>query len=448
MKRLLIKNALIVNEGRTEPGAVVINGDTIEHVLKSGGESDFDAVDIECIDAGGAYLMPGVIDEHVHFREPGLTAKADISSETRAAAAGGVTSFFDMPNTNPTTTTIEAHEEKMRIASGKSLINYNFFFGATNNNAHLLPSLDKRKVCGVKLFMGASTGNMLVDEESALHEVFAHSPLPIMTHCEYSPLISQNMAAAKEKFGTDDPDIAQHPVIRSEEACYRSSSLAVELARKTGAKLHVAHLTTARELELFSPDDERIIAEVCLPHLLFSDADYSTLGSLIKCNPAIKTAADRDALRKALTDGRIRTIGTDHAPHQPSDKVGGAAKAASGIPMVQFSLVSMLDLAAQGVLSVERVVELMCHNPAKFYDVERRGFIAPGYKADLTIVRHIPQGYTLAEADVISKCGWSPLVGRTMHHRVETTICGGTVIYDKGAFPNPEYRGEAITFAR
>ena len=347
-----------------------------------------------------------------------------------------------MPNTLPQTTAIEALEAKFDIAKEKSSINYSFFFGATNNNADLLKDLDIHRIPGVKLFMGASTGNMLVDQRNALERIFAESPVLIMTHCEDSGIISANMKNAKAEYG-DDPDISLHPQIRSEEACYASSSLAVELANQTGARLHVAHLTTEKELSLFG-HNPKITAEAVIPHLFFCDKDYASLKALIKCNPAIKKQSDRDALRLALTNGKITTIGTDHAPHLLSEKQGGSASAMSGMPMVQFSLSAMLELVDEGVLMIERVVELMCHNPAKLFEINQRGFIRKGYKADIILVQqHSP--YTVTEDVIQSKCKWSPLMGHTFNWQVQTTICNGHILYNKGYFDD-SYRGEEICF--
>ena len=440
--RILIKNGWIVNEGRTFKGSIVIENDYIQSVLEDELDNTPRGTYDKEVDATGCFVCPGVIDSHVHFREPGLTNKADIASETRAAAFGGVTSFFDMPNTLPQTTAIEALEAKFDIAKEKSSINYSFFFGATNTNADLLKELDIHSIPGVKLFMGASTGNMLVDQRNALERIFAESPVLIMTHCEDSGIISANMKKAKVEQG-DDPDISYHPLIRSEEACYASSSLAVELANQTGARLHVAHLTTEKELSLFG-NNPKITAEAVIPHLFFCDKDYASLKALIKCNPAIKKESDREALRLALTNGKITTIGTDHAPHLLSEKQGGSASAMSGMPMVQFSLSAMLELVDEGVLTIERVVELMCHNPAKLFEINQRGFIRKGYKADIILVQqHSP--YTVTEDVIQSKCKWSPLMGHTFNWQVQTTICNGHILYNKGDFDD-SYRGEEICF--
>ncbi len=439
--RTLIKNALIVNEGCTHNGSITIEGETITGISDSTAqpEAPFDRT----IDASGCVVMPGVIDTHVHFREPGLTDKADIESESRAAAAGGVTTFFEMPNTVPQTTTLETLAGKFALAAEKSHVNYSFFFGATNDNAHLLPQIDPHEVPGVKLFMGSSTGNMLVDSTDALEKLFSTSPLPIMAHCEDTAVINRNMAEAKAKYG-DDPDIKLHPAIRSEEACYRSTATAVALAKQFGAQLHVAHITTARELELFSPNDKRITAEAVTGHLLFSDEDYATLGARIKVNPAIKSRSDRDALRRALTDGRISVVATDHAPHRYDQKQGGCARAASGMPMVQFSLPVMLELVDNGVLSMERMVELMCHAPARLFSVRDRGFLRPGYKADLTIV-HKGEPWVVSKDVIESKCGWSPLEGHTFRWKVEHTLCNGHEVYGQQGVDR-SYIGQKVAF--
>lgn len=453
--KTLIKNAIIVNEGRRFTGSVLFDEDKICSVVPQSdpayGQEETDRI----IDADGLYLIPGVIDDHVHFREPGLTHKADIESESRAAAAGGVTSYMDMPNVNPLTTDLERLAERFRLGAAHSHVNYSYFFGATNTNADLLPLLDKRHVCGVKLFMGSSTGNMLVDHQDALLRIFRQSPIIIMTHCEDSAVISENLEKCRKQYGAD-PDVTHHPEIRSEEACYRSTALAVRLARETGARLHLAHLTTARELELFGKEpltqpgsdkvNKQITAEACIAHLLFTDQDYERLGTRIKCNPAIKTRHDREALRRALTDGGIDIVGTDHAPHLLREKEGGCVKAASGMPMVQFSLVSMLRLADEGILPLERVVELMCHAPARLFEIKGRGFIRPGYKADLVLLR--PDApWTLTHDRIQSKCGWSPLEGETFNWSVEQTYCNGHLVYNHGHI-DETYLGEALEFDR
>ena len=345
--RTLIKNASIVNEGCIRQASLLIEDDIIKDICEEDMQPVVSVDDVT--DATGCYVLPGVIDDHVHFREPGMTDKADIASESRAAAAGGVTSYFDMPNTIPQTTTIEAWHDKMNRGARESVVNYAFFIGATNDNSDTLNAIDRKAVPGIKLFMGSSTGNMLVDHKDALERVFSIPGLPIMTHCEDTAVINTNMQAAKAKYG-DDPEVVHHPEIRSEEACWLSTSLAVELARKSGARLHVAHISTARELVLFSPNDPQITAEATSAHIFFSEKDYPLKGTRIKVNPAVKTQADRDEIRRAMADGRISVVGTDHAPHLLAQKQGGCAKAASGMPMVQFSLPAMLSLVDENVL--------------------------------------------------------------------------------------------------
>lgn len=443
--RTQIKNATIVNEGRRFIGTLVIDDDRIDEIIEGADSEPVIPVD-ETIDGTGCYLFPGVIDDHVHFRDPGLTQKGDFNTESRAAAAGGVTTVFDMPNCNPQTTTMEAFKEKWMIAASKSVVNYGLFFGATAGNAYELGKLDSRKVAGIKLFMGSSTGNMLIDNEVALRAIFESAKLPIMTHCENTQLINENMAKAQAAYG-NDPAVEHHPEIRSEEACYQSTALAVKLAQETGARLHVAHISTARELELFDANNPRITAEACVGHLVFSDKDYAKLGTRIKVNPAIKTEADCHALREALNNDKIYTIGTDHAPHKLSDKMGGCAKAASGMPIIQFSLVSMLELVDKGVLSLERMVQLMCHNPAELLQIENRGYLREGYKADIVMVRpHVP--WTLTPNRIQSKCNWSPLEGHVFHWRVERTFCNGFPIFNRGHVTDEKFRGQAVCYNR
>ena len=440
----LIKNGTIINEGRSFVGDLLLDGEFIKKIYE--GEAPRGNYD-EVIDASGCFVLPGVIDDHVHFREPGLTRKADIESESRAAAFGGVTSYFEMPNTNPQTTTLEALEGKFALGAQKSHVNYSFFFGATNDNVDLFDRLDVHRIPGIKLFMGSSTGNMLVDKYESLQQIFVKAKkleLPVMTHCEDTDIINRNMAAYQKKYG-EDPDVKFHPEIRSVEACYESSSLAVKLAKESGAHLHIAHVTTARELEFFGKD-KNITGEAVIAHLYFSDEDYADKKAFIKCNPAIKTVNDRKALREALADGRISVVGTDHAPHEWKDKQGGCAKAASGMPMVQFSLVSMLELVDEGVLSIERMVEVMSHCPAKLFHVDKRGFLRPGYQADIVIVRP-HTAWTVQKEIIQSKCGWSPMEGHEYQWQVEQTICNGHLIYNKGEF-DEAYRGEELTFRK
>ena len=437
--RILVAGGHIVNENRVFDGSIVVEDGNIIEVTTQQPEAPFDDV----IDASGCYVMPGVIDDHVHFREPGLTDKADIDTESRAAAAGGVTSYFDMPNTVPQTTTPEALEEKFRLAAHKSHVNYSFFYGATNDNVDTFARLDGRRIPGIKLFMGSSTGNMLVDKREALERIFSTVQLPLMVHCEDTDVIRQQMAEAQQRYG-DDPDVSLHSTIRSEEACYRSTALAVSLARRYGTHLHVAHLTTARELELFSADYPHITAEAVVGHLWFTSLDHQRLGTRIKVNPAIKTAADRAALRQALVEGRIRVVGTDHAPHLLSQKAGGCVRAASGMPLIQFSLVTMLELVDEGVLTIERLVDLMCHQPALLFGVSQRGFIRPGYRADLVVVRpHSP--WTVTKDVIQSKCAWSPMEGHQYQWRVERTLCNGHTVYSDGQV-DTSYIGEALSF--
>ena len=407
------------------------------------------------IDATGCYVLPGIIDTHVHFREPGMTDKADIDTESCAAAAGGVTSFFDMPNTAPQTTTLEALSDKQRLAATKSHVNYAFFFGATNDNTHLFAQLDLHAVPGIKLFMGSSTGNMLVDREEALDRIFSlAAPLPVMAHCEDTAVINRNMQIALQ--GSPDPDVSLHPFIRSEEACLLSSQKAIALARRHHARLHIAHISTAEELDLFpvAPSVGRVVAsvspfpsvtaEAVVGHLLFSALDYPRLGSRIKVNPAVKSPVDQFMLRQALNDGRITTVATDHAPHLLAQKEGGCARAASGMPMVQFSLVAMLGLVDQGVLTIQRLVELMAHNPARLFEVRDRGFIRQGYHADLVIVR--PNSpWTLTADTILSRCKWSPLEGCEFSWRVEQTLCNGHLVYNKGVVDR-DYIAQSVVF--
>ena len=444
-RRICIKNATIVGEGHRFVGSLVTEDHRIAEIVE-GQDVEPSVPADEIINAEGCYLLPGVIDTHVHFREPGLTHKADIESESRAAAAGGVTTFLDMPNNTPQTTTIEALRDKLELAYNKSHVNFGFYIGATNSNLSEIMHINPRKVCGIKLFMGASTGNMLVDNPDSLRDIFECAKMPIVAPCEDTAAICKNMERIKEQYG-EDPDVALHAVIRNEDVCYKSSSTAAKLAAETGARLHIAHISTAKELQLIKPSRPNITAEACVPHLLFCDEDYARLGSRIKCNPAIKSRKDREALRKALTSGKIFTVGTDHAPHLLREKAGGCIKAVSGMPMIQFSLISMLELTEQNILSIEQVVELMCHNPARLFDIENRGFLREGYVADLTLVR--PKAYwTLTPNRIESKCGWSPLEGHTFHWQVEKTFCNGFMIYNQGHITNTDFHGQAVTYIR
>ena len=446
MKRTWIKNARIVNEGQTVEGSLVIEGEYIVEVLE-GEQQPSSPCDME-MDAEGHYLLPGVIDDHVHFRDPGLTHKADMHTESMAAVAGGVTSYMDMPNTNPQTTTIEALNNKFADAANKSIANYSFYFGATNDNEGMIPFLDKQHVCGIKLFMGSSTGNMLVDRLDSLKYIFTHAHMLIATHCEDQEIINRNIAIYKGKYDEDLP-IQYHALIRDEQACYQSSALAVKLAKETGARLHIMHISTAKELELLENkplEEKKITAEACVSHLFFCDKDYAHFGARIKCNPAIKTEKDRDALQQALNNNLIDVIGTDHAPHLLSEKQGGALKAVSGMPTLQFSLISVMELVHQGILSIEQLVQKMCHAPAVLFQIEKRGFIRKGYKADLVILN--PQKtWTVNNECILSKCKWSPMEGQTFHSQVEKTFVNGTLVYSDGKV-NETHRGQALKFNR
>lgn len=446
MKRTLIHNATIVNEGRSVQGSVVIEGDRIAEVLTYGKKLSVPCD--ETIDATGCCLLPGVIDDHVHFRDPGLTHKADILTESRAAAAGGVTSIMDMPNTNPLTTTLSALEQKFDLLNEKCIVNHSCYFGATNNNYTEFNQLDKHRVCGIKLFMGSSTGNMLVDKTNSLLNIFNGTDMLIATHCESQEIIKKNTEYYKKIF-SDAPEvpISKHPNIRSSAACYASTELAVRMASLAGARLHVLHVSTAKELQLFSDiplEEKHITAEACVAHLLYRQQDYKELGTRIKCNPSIKKQADRDALRNAVNTGVIDVIATDHAPHLLSEKEGGALKAMSGMPMIQFSLVSMLELAEKGIFSIETIVEKMCHAPAQIYGICDRGYVRKGYKADLVLVSHGDRWEVNSE-NILSKCGWSPLEGNSFRWKVERTFANGHLIYSDGQVDDT-YRGEELRF--
>lgn len=432
--RTIIRNANIVNEGRTFTGTVIIEDQLIQQVIEDGDDST-QSYDIE-IDATGLYLFPGVIDDHVHFREPGMTHKADIASESRTAAAGGVTSYMEMPNTIPQTISLELLDKKFELARQHSRVNYSFFFGATNDNIEQIRRLNGERVPGVKVFMGSSTGNMLVDRVDSLLQLFQRSPLMLMAHCEDTDMINSNIKLFRKKYkGQNDFPVRYHSRIRSVDACYTSSALAVKLAKETGARLHVAHVSTAKELSLFDNniplEEKKITAEAVIAHLMFTTEDYDRLGTKIKCNPAIKTPDDRSALREALNTGLIDVVATDHAPHLLSEKLGGALKAVSGMPMIQFSLVSMLELADEGELSIEKVAELMCHNPAKLFHVDKRGFIRPGYYADLVLVDP-NANWLVSEGRYYTKCGWTPMDEHTFKWKVRRTFVNGTTAYCDG----------------
>ena len=444
---ILIHKASIINEGKTFVGSVAIENDKISAVFADEvPESVLQQSRI--IDARGLYLIPGAIDDQVHFREPGLTHKGDIFSESRAAVAGGVTTYMEMPNTNPQTTTYDELQKKFELASEKSIANYSFYFGATNENVKELVKVDNKNVCGVKVFMGSSTGNMLVDDAKTLQQIFAEVDMLIATHCEKEEIIRDNIDKYKKQFGDDIP-IKYHPMIRSEEACYQSSAMAVELADKYGSKLHVLHISTGRELSLFSEsplEDKKITAEVCVHHLWFTDKDYERYGSLIKWNPAVKTKEDRDALRKGLLNGRLDVVATDHAPHLLSEKEGGCLTATSGGPLVQHSLQSMLEMSDKGLFTKELVVEKMCHAPAELFQIEKRGFIREGYYADLVLI-DLKKKYEVTKNNILYKCGWSPFEGQVFSNTIDKTFVNGKIVFENGEIIESGM-GMALTFDR
>ncbi|MDP4292233.1 MAG: dihydroorotase [Bacteroidota bacterium] len=447
---ILIVNAVIVNEGRVFKGAVSITDDRITDIFEEELKQRPPLKPhTRVIDANGKYLLPGVIDDQVHFREPGLVSKADIQTESRAAVAGGVTSFMDMPNTNPQTLTQKLLEEKYALGAEKSIANYSFYMGASNDNLDEILKTNPGNVCGIKVFMGASTGNMLVDDQKVLAAIFEKAPLLIATHCEDEETIKANIAAFKSKYGDDVP-VAAHPLIRSVEACYKSTSLAISLAKQYNTRLHVLHLSTGHEMVLFDNEipleKKRITAEVCVHHLWFSDEDYEQMGMFIKWNPAVKTSLDREILLESVLDDRIDVIATDHAPHTLAEKNNSYFKAPSGGPLVQHSLVAMLELSRQGKISVEKVVEKMCHAPAVCFQVAERGFIRKGYKADLTLV-DMNAAWTVAPENIYYKCGWSPFEGLTFNAKVTHTFVNGQLVYENGSF-NDQVRGERLLFNR
>ncbi|WP_299715461.1 dihydroorotase [uncultured Tenacibaculum sp.] len=444
-KSYLIQNAKIVNENRVFSGDVLIKDEIISKIADKIEPTGDETV----IDANGKYLIPGMIDDQVHFREPGLTHKANIATESKAAVAGGITSFIEMPNTSPQATTQELLEDKFEIASKTSYANYSFMFGGTNDNLDELLKTNPRNVAGIKLFLGSSTGNMLVDNEEVLEKIFSSTDLVISVHCEDEGTIRKNTAEFKEKYGDDIP-VKFHPIIRSEEACYLSSSKAIELAKKTGARLHVFHLSTAKETELFRNDiplkDKKITAEVCIHHLWFTDADYERKGTHIKWNPAVKTQQDKDGLWKALLDDRIDVIATDHAPHTLEEKANVYTKAPSGGPLVQHAVVALFEKVKEGVISIEKVVEKMCHNPAILFQVEKRGYIKEGYYADIVLVDP-NDPWEVSRDNVLYKCGWSPFEGVTLSSKITHTFINGNLMYDNGVF-NEEIKGKRLLFER
>ena len=442
---ILIKNATIINRGQSFRGSVFIQDRIIDKIFTE--DQPLPSAD-RIIEAEGLYLLPGVIDDQVHFREPGLTHKADIATESKAAIAGGVTSFMEMPNTKPQTTTIDALNRKFEIAAEKSYANYSFYLGATNDNLQELLKADPRKTCGVKVFMGSSTGNMLVDNRETLQNIFKEVPMLIATHCEDENTIRANIEQYRNLHGEKIP-FRFHPQIRSAEACYRSSSLAVDLATRYHARLHILHVSTARELSLFSPaslQEKHITAEVCVHHLWFTDEDYNRYGSRIKWNPAVKSREDREALREGLKNHLLDVVATDHAPHALEEKNNDYFQCPSGGPLVEHSLIVMLEMAQQGVFSTEMVVEKMCHAPAQLFQIEKRGFINEGYYADLVLVAP-HQKNTISDESVLYKCQWSPFSGTTFSHRVTHTIINGHVAYENGEI-NPERAAMPLTFNR
>ena len=432
-----IVDALIINEGRSFIGSVLIDGNLISSVREGFGASSVQQPSVNCINARGKWLLPGVIDDQVHFREPGLTRKGDIASESRAAVAGGVTTFMDMPNTVPQTTTIEALEWKFQRAARVSVANYSFFFGGTNNNAGLISQLDRKRTPGIKLFLGSSTGNMLVDKEEALRQFFGETELLIAVHAEKEDIIRKNTEEAIARFG-EDLDISFHPLIRSAEACYASASEAVALAKELGTRLHLFHLSTERELALLDQgplSERKITGEVCVHHLWFCDDDYRHFGNRIKWNPSIKTKADREALRKAVNDHTITNVATDHAPHLINEKAGTCLTAASGGPLVQHSLLAMLAMMSEGIFTKEKVVEKMAHHPADLYKIDRRGYIREGYYADLVLIDP-EQPVKVTKDNLFYKCGWSPFEGFIFPHSVCKTFVNGNEIYSEGEIVN------------
>jgi dihydroorotase len=447
MSSILIKNATIINEGRRYRSDLLVID---ELILAIGSVDQFNIPDgTNIIDATGLFLIPGIIDDQVHFRDPGLTYKGDFFSESRAAVAGGVTSVMDMPNTNPQTVTIDTLKDKYQLGADKSVTNYSFYIGATNTNLDEVMKVDPLEVCGIKLFMGSSTGNMLVDNENALKELFANVTIPVTAHCEDESTIRRNSEIYRGKYGEDVP-VKMHSLIRSREACYLSSSHAVNLARKYNTRLHILHLSTADELKLFSNDlplnQKRITGEVCVHHLWFDESSYDELGTLIKWNPAIKTRFDRDALIKGVNNNLIDIVATDHAPHTLSEKANSYFKAPSGGPLIQHSLLVMLELWHMNVFSLEKIVEMMCHNPAILFNIRNRGYIREGYKADLCLFDPA-RSWSVSKSNILYKCGWSPFEGTTFRSKVITTIINGTVVYDDGVIKD-DFRGQRLMFDR
>jgi len=448
MKSYFLKNALVFNENQELLLNILVEGDIISKIVPANSDIKLAPNCIE-IDLSGMWILPGVIDDQVHFRDPGLTNKADIYTESRAAVAGGVTSFMDMPNTIPNVLTQEILEEKYRYGATKSLANFSFYMGTSNHNAEEVLKTNPKTVCGIKIFLGASTGNMLVDDINTLEKVFSKAPTLVAVHCEDEPTIQANLNRFKKEYGEDIP-MKAHPLIRSHEACYLSSSFAVNLAKKHGTRLHVLHISSAKEIELFNKDipleEKQITAEVCVHHLWFTDNDYKSKGSLIKWNPAIKTKHDAETLLQALIDNKIDVLATDHAPHQLKEKQNSYLKAPSGGPMVQHSLVTMLEMVKQSKITVEKVVEKMCHHPAQLFNIEKRGFIKEGYFADLVVVDP-RKSWKLEKDNILYKCGWSPLEGQVFSHQVVSTFVNGHLVYDNGNF-DESVKGKRLTFDR
>ncbi|MEK9602922.1 MAG: dihydroorotase [Flavobacteriaceae bacterium] len=445
MREILIQNAQLVNEGEVSQRDLLIRGEKIEKIDKQISPRGKELI----IDASGLHLLPGWIDDQVHFREPGLTHKATIATESRAAVAGGITSFIEMPNTQPQTTTQTALDYKLKRAAQHSLANYGFLFGGTNNNIEEIKSFDKTKAAGLKLFLGSSTGNMLVDDEKVLEKIFLSTDLPIAVHCEDETTIKENLAQYVAQYGDDIP-IENHPLIRSEQACYRSSSKAIELAKATGARLHVFHLSTAIETDLFSNDvplaEKKITSEVCVHHLWFSEEDYAEKGTLIKWNPAVKKASDREALWKALNEDKIDILATDHAPHTLEEKQNPYTKAPSGGPLVQHAYPALLTAVKQGKTSLEKLVEKACHNPAILFKIQNRGYLREGYYADLVLV-DLQKEFTVGRDELFYKCGWSPFEGTTFTASIEKTFVNGNLVYDQGEIIEMAM-GKSLTFER
>ncbi len=449
MQAILINNATIVNEGETLKGHILSANGRIEKIFR-GASPDFEEnSSLRIIDATGKILIPGIIDDQVHFREPGLTHKADIYSESKAAIAGGITSYMEMPNTIPPTTNKQFLAEKVNIARQSSFANYSFFLGATNDNLRDLMEADPATVCGIKVFMGSSTGNMLVDNDAVLRSIFSIIKIPIAVHCEDEAIIKANTLAHKRKYGEKIP-VMMHPAIRSEEACYRSSSYAVELAREFGTRLHVLHISTARELELFDSvtpvEKKKITSEACIHHLWFDQSDYAKYGTKIKWNPAIKTHKDKEALIKAVNDGLIDIIATDHAPHTNQEKELSYLNAPSGGPMVQHSLVAIMEMVRNKQISMEKLVEKMCHTPATIFNINERGYIREGYYADLVLIDP-DSSWTVNKDNILYKCGWAPMEGRTFNSKVTHTIVNGHIVYENGIF-DEHPRSKQLTFKR